>query len=158
MTNPTLTVRSSPRIIAPDWRDRLRHTPIWLWLLILVSLGLLALGGAMRFPAFGATVIVLIIVGGAVFAAKALNSRVVITPEYVESRDALRRSRRCERSSLARWVVVRAGASRHRRYLSKVLLVDREGRTQLSLAWDSYSDGQLDQIRNALGLPDERRP
>ncbi len=73
MTDPTLTVRSSPRIIAPDWRDRLRHTPIWLWLLILVSLGLLGLGGAMRFPAFGATVIVLIIVGGAVFAAKALQ-------------------------------------------------------------------------------------
>src|SRR5450759_1218061 len=71
MTDPTLTVRSSPRIIAPDWSDRLRHTLIWLWLLILVSLGLVVLGCAMRFPAFGATVTVLIIVGGAVFAAKA---------------------------------------------------------------------------------------
>jgi hypothetical protein len=51
-----------------------------------------------------------------------------------------------------------AGASRHRRYLSKVLLVDRDGRTQLSLAWDSYSDDQFDQRRTALRLPDETRP
>jgi hypothetical protein len=156
MDDSRLIVRSSPRVIAPDWRDRFRRIPVWLWLLILVTLGLVVLGGATSFPAFGAAVVVLVLVGGGVFAAKALNARVVITPDYVESRDALRRSRRCDRSSLARWVVVRAGTSRHRRYLSKVLLVDRDGRTQLSLAWDSYSDEQLDHMRNALGLPDEK--
>jgi hypothetical protein len=151
----TLVIRSSPRLIAPDWRGRIKRIPVVIWLILLITFGVVAPRGPASLLGFGAALVFLVIVGFGTFAAKSLNARVVITPDHLESRDALRRSRRCDRSDLAGWVVALAGTGSPRRYLSKVLLVDRDGRTRLSLAWDSYSDSQLDQIRNALQLPDK---
>jgi hypothetical protein len=150
---PILVVRSSPRFIAPDWRERIRQTPAIVWVLVvllLISFGLFALR-IRSLSTWGIALVVWIVLLGGPIAATAVNSRVVITPDYVESRDALRRSHRCERSILAAWVLGQKST------LKKVLLVDREGRTQLSLAWDAYSDAQLDQIRRVLGLPIEIR-
>ena len=141
-----LVVRSSPRIIAPDWRRRFKGTQGVIRLVLLLTLLFLVLRGG-QLPGFVAALVLLVILGGGMIAAKALNARVVITPDYVESRDEFRRSRRCDRSILAAWVLGRHWT------LKKVLLVDRNGRTQLSLAWDSYSESQFDQIRDALGLP-----
>jgi hypothetical protein len=96
---------------------------------------------------FGGTLAFFALVTVVVTGAKMLNARVVITPDLVESRDGLRRSRQCDRRTLAAMVLVR------NRYLHKVNFLDRDGKVQLSLAWDSYSDARLDQIRRALGLP-----
>jgi hypothetical protein len=117
------------------------------WIAVAFVIVLIVLRGPAAFPGIWIAIVLLGLVGAVVVGAKALNARVVITPDYVESRDALRRLQRCDRVVLAAWVLGRRGS------LRKVFLVDRVGRTQMTLAWDSYSDAQLDQIRGALGLP-----
>ena len=117
---------------------------------ILITLGALALRASNKWN-WVVGLVVVVVFAFLPVAAKAFNARVVITPDYVESRDALRRSTRCDRSKLASWVLVRGSN------LSRVLLVGRDGGEQLRLAWDSYSDEQIHQIVNALGLSDETR-
>jgi multisubunit Na+/H+ antiporter MnhF subunit len=146
-SNATLIVRSSPRLVAPDWRNRIRQAPVIVWIAVAFVMVLIVLRGPAAFPGIWIAIVLLGLVGAVVVGAKALNARVVITPDYVESRDALRRLQRCDRVVLAAWVLGRRGS------LRKVFLVDRVGRTQITLAWDSYSDAQLDQMRGALGLP-----
>jgi hypothetical protein len=148
----TLVVRSSPRVAAPDWRNRIRQTPVIVWIAVAFVIVLIVLRGPAAFPGIWIALVLIGLLGGAVLGAKALNARVVITPEYVESRDALRRSQRCDRALLTAWVVGRSGS------LTKVFLVDQTGRTRITLAWDSYSDSQLDQIRGALDLPKADNP
>jgi len=144
--NP-LVVRSSPRIIAPDWRKRIRQIPPVGWAVLLGVLLLIAWVGLVNSPGFAIGIALVVLIAIGVFGSKSLNARVVIAPDYVESRDALRRSRRCNRSTLTAMLLRSEGR------LHKVCLVDRDGKVQLSLAWDSYSDAELDQIRRALGLP-----
>lgn len=146
-SNATLIVRSSPRLVAPDWRNRIRQAPVIVWVAVAFVIVLIVLRGPAAFPGIWIAIVLLGLVGAVVVGGKALNARVVITPDYVESRDALRRLQRCDRVVLAAWVLGRRGS------LRKVFLVDRVGKTQITLAWDSYSDAQLDQIRGALGLP-----
>jgi hypothetical protein len=117
------------------------------WIAVAFVIVLIVLRGPAAFPGIWIAIVLLGLVGAVVVGAKALNARVVITPDYVESRDALRRLQRCDRVVLAAWVLGRRDS------LRKVFLVDRVGRTQITLAWDSYSDAQLDQIRGSLGLP-----
>ena len=127
--------------------DRIRR-PSVLLLLAPLTVALIVFRGA-PLSSWAAAALFLVVIFGIPFTAKAINSRVVIGSQYVESRDALRRSRRCDRNSLAKWVTTR------RFGLTKILLVDEAGRAQLSLAWDSFSDVQLEQIRTALNLPVE---
>jgi multisubunit Na+/H+ antiporter MnhF subunit len=148
----TLVVRSSPRVVAPDWRTRIRQAPVIVWIAVAFVIVLILLRGPEAFPGIWIALVLLGLIGGGVVGAKALNARVIITPNYVESRDALRRSQRCDRAVLTAWVVGRRGS------LRKVFLVDQSGRTRITLAWDSYSDSQLDQIRGALGLPKAENP
>jgi hypothetical protein len=122
------------------------------WIAVAFVIVLIVLRGPAAFPGIWIALVLIGLLGGAVLGAKALNARVVITPEYVESRDALRRSQRCDRALLTAWVVGRSGS------LTKVFLVDQTGRTRITLAWDSYSDSQLDQIRGALDLPKADNP
>ncbi len=147
-SSATLIVRSSPRVVAPDWRNRIRQAPVIVWIAVAILILLIVLRGPAAFPGIWIALVLVGLVGGAVVGAKALNARVVITPDYVESRDALRRLQRCDRAVLTAWVLGRRGS------LRKVFLVDRVGRTRITLAWDSYSDAQLDQIRGALGIPE----
>lgn len=143
----TLIVRSSPRVVAPDWRNRIRQAPVIVWIAVAFLILVIVLRGAAAFPGIWIALVLVGLVGGVVVGAKALNARVVITPDYVESRDALRRLQRCDRAVLMSWVVGRRGS------LRKVFLVDGVGTTRITLAWDSYSDAQLDQIRGVLGIP-----
>lgn len=143
----TLIFRSTPRVIAPNWRTRIQRAPAIVWIAVIFLILLIVLRGPAAFPGVWIALVLVGLVGGAVVGAKALNARVVITPEYVESRDALRRLQRCDRGVLGAWVLGRRGS------LRKIFLVDQAGRTRITLAWDSYSDAQLDQIRGALGLP-----
>jgi multisubunit Na+/H+ antiporter MnhF subunit len=147
VSSATLIVRSRPRVVAPDWRNRIQQAPVIVWIAVAFVIVLIVLRGPAAFPGIWIALLLLGLVGGAVVGAKALNARVVITPDYVESRDALRRLQRCDRVVLAAWVLGRRGS------LRKVFLVDRVGTTRITLAWDSYSDAQLDQIRGVLGLP-----
>jgi len=151
-SNASLVVRSSPRIFAPDWRNRIRQAPVIVWIAVALVTVLIVLRGPAALPGVGIGLVLIGLVGGGVVGAKALNARVVITPDYVESRDALRRSQRCDRALLTAWVLGQRGS------LRKVFLVDQTGSTRITLAWDSYSDPQLDQIRGALGLPEADNP
>jgi multisubunit Na+/H+ antiporter MnhF subunit len=151
-SHTTLVVRSSPRVVAPDWRNRIRQAPVIVWIAVAFVIVLIVLRGPAAFPGIWIALVLIGLVGGLVIGAKALNARVIITPDYVESRDALRRSQRCDRAVLAAWVLGRRGS------LRKVFLVDQSGKTRITLAWDSYSDSQLDQIRGALGLPRADNP
>ena len=117
------------------------------WILMVFIVVFVALRGLAAFPGIGIAVLFVGLVGGVVFGAKALNARVIVTPDYVESRDALRRSQRCDRAVLTAWVLGRRGS------LTKIFLVDQAGTPRITLAWDSYSDAQLDQLREALDLP-----
>lgn len=121
--------------------------PVIVWNAVAFIILLIVLRGPAAYPGIWIAVLFVLLVGGAVVGAKALNPRVVITPNYIESRDALRRLQRCDRAILNAWVVGRRGS------LRKVFIVDQAGKARITLAWDSYSDAQLDQIREALGLP-----
>ena len=121
-SNATLIVRSSPRLVASDWRNRIRQAQVIVWIAVPFVIVLIALRGPAAFPGIWIAIVLLGLVGAAVVGAKALNARVVITPDYVESRDALRRMQRCDRVVLAAWVLGRRGS------LRKVFLVDRVGR------------------------------
>ena len=83
---------------------------------ILITLGALALRASNKWN-WVVGLVVVVVFAFLPVAAKAFNARVVITPDYVESRDALRRSTRCDRSKLTPWVLVRGSN------LSRVLLV-----------------------------------
>jgi hypothetical protein len=122
------------------------------WIAVAFLILVIVLRGAAAFAGIWIALVLVGLVGGVVVGAKALNARVVITPDYVESLDALRRLQRCDRAVLMSWVVGRRGS------LRKVFLVDGVGTTRITLAWDSYSDAQLDQIRGVLGLPKTDNP
>ena len=147
-------LHSSPRAIAPDWASRLRRIPYpvrmftglllgailfetihdagWRrsWLPILVTLALL----------FAVTVV-----------PKKLNTRIVITPDMVECRDALRRVRRCSRHELVG--LVRIPVNLGGWLLTRLLMLDSAGHARLSLQVDAWSDDQLDLIAQKLALP-----
>jgi hypothetical protein len=122
------------------------------WIAVALVILFVVLRGAAAFPGIWIALVLIGVIGGAVVGAKAMNARVVITPDYVESRDGLRRLQRCDRAVLTAWVLGRRGS------LKKGFLIDGTGRTRISLAWDSYSDAQLDQIRRALELPTADNP
>jgi len=118
-SNATLIVRSSPRVVAPDWRKRIRQAPVIVWIAVAFVILLIVLRGPAAFPAIWIALVLVGLVGGVVVGPKALNARVVITPDDVESWDALRRLQRCDRAVLTAWVVGRRGR------LRKVFLLDR---------------------------------
>jgi|GEM_PF-6865247 len=128
--------------------------PLLLWILLAVLLLLFALGGLEGLIGLIAGALSLLVFGGLLLGAKRLSSRVVITDQYVESRDALRRTRRCERRAVESMVIIR-GASWFGATVQQVQLVDKQGHPQLTFAWDSYSDAQLEEIRRALRLRHE---
>lgn len=146
-----LVIRSSPRLLAPDWASRIRHAPVGAWLLIVIFLAIGWLHGGDA-SGVAAAILVLALVFAVPYAAKALNTQVVVTATVVESRDALRRTKRADRSSLVSWTKVRRQIFGPRFALTKVLLCDEHGDPRLTLSWDSYSDRDLDDLRTVLGL------
>ena len=84
-SNATFVVRSSPRVIAPDWRNRIRQAPVIVWIAMAFVIVLICVTRPSGLPrhldSAGAYRI------GRWWRrwAKALNARVFITPDYVES-------------------------------------------------------------------------
>jgi len=152
-----IVLRSSPRILAPDWVDRLKTVPAGALLLILVFVLIVAIRGVSQTGLIFAPIAVIVLFGGPIFL-KFVNTRLVITAEYVEGSDSIRRRRRCLRRDLARLVIVRIAILGPRFCLTRVLAVDQEGQTCLSLQVDAWSDDQLNRIYQLLGLPVEEIP
>jgi hypothetical protein len=152
-----VVLRSSPRILAPDWVDRLKTVPAGALLLILVFVLIVAIHGASQTGLVLAPLAVIVLFGGPLLL-KFVNTSVVITPEYVEGSDSIRRTKRCLRRNLVRLVIVRIAILGPRFSLTRVLLVGRDGRTCLSLQIDAWSDEQLNRIYQLLGLPVEEIP
>ena len=148
-----LVVQSRPRLVDPDLEARIRRAPGAVWLSVVIVLAIAAVYGY-RNPPFGIAELffaVFFAIIAATAAAKMINARIVIDADSVMSRDALRRTTRCNRSELVAWRIVPSEILGPR--IRRVQLLDRDGRARISFAYDSYSDQQLDQIRLALGLP-----
>jgi hypothetical protein len=146
-----LVIRASPRLLAPDWADRLRYAPAPAILLIAVVIALVATRSGGLTSWVVAVIVVMALVAGP-YLAKAANSRVTVGQTYVESRDAFRRSVRVDRQSLAAMYNVRHEILGPGFSLTKVVIADRDGWPRLNLSWDSYSDADLARVRDALSL------
>jgi len=147
-----LELRSSPRVLAPDWAERLKAIPGPAWLLVLVFLVVL-IAHDPRGNAWVAAVSAVVVLFFGPVVMKALNTRVIIKTDYVECRDALRRARGCKRSELVTLRTVRIQVLGPRFGLTRVLMLDRAGNVRLHLQVDAWSDDQLHRIYDALGLP-----
>jgi hypothetical protein len=145
-------MRSSPRFLAPDWYDRLGKVPGAAWLLVAVFLTIMVLRDP-RGNGWLATLVVVALVVGGPTALKRLNTRIIITQELVICRDALRRVQQCKRIELARLVVVRVQVLGPKFPLTRVLMLDHDGRVCASLQVDAWSDDQLSEIYRDVGLP-----
>ena len=146
-----LVIRSSPRLLAPDWAVRVRRAPAGAWILIFVFL----LVGSFRVWTISGlltAVLVVVLVFGVPYTAKALNARVVITQTSIESRDALRRTTRADPASIVSLKTVRREILGPRFALTRVVMLDRDGRAHLRLSWDSYSDDDFKLIAERLDL------
>jgi hypothetical protein len=147
-----LDLRSAPRILAPDWAERLRSAPTGAWLLVLIFLLVTIAhrpwnaGGLI-----GLVVAVLVLLAPIVFAY--MNTRVVIATDIVKCWNALRRAKRSSRHDLDHIVIVRLQVLGPRFLLTRILLEDAEGRVRLSLQWDAWSDDQFRKIYATLRLP-----
>ena len=145
-------LRSSPRVLAPDWAARIRRVPAAAWLLIAV----LVLVALLHDPPANASWIVLIAVLGVLggpIVLKFLNTRVRIAPDFIECQDSLRRTSRCERGTLAKLIRVRITTWLGPRFaLTRILLLNREGRVAASLRVDAWQDNQLRAISQRLGM------
>ena len=149
-TNTELLLRSHPRLFARDAALGLSRIPIGLWLLVIVIVAI-ATAYASKSAGVGAAVLALAGLFAAPIVAKVVNARVLVDGDYVVSRDALRRTTWCLRHELVDWRVVPSEILGPR--VRRVQLLDHDGKARLSLAFDSYSDEQLDQMRTVLGLP-----
>lgn len=145
-----LLLRSHPRVVAPDVARGLRRVPAGTWLLLIVVLAIAVAYGS-RSAGLGIAVLVLAGILAGPIVAKVVNARVLIDADYVVSRNALRLTTRCRRTELVGWRIAPSDFLGPR--IRRVQLLDRDGKTRISLAFDSYSDEQLDQIGKALGLP-----
>jgi multisubunit Na+/H+ antiporter MnhF subunit len=74
-SNATLIVRSSPRVVAPDWRNRIRQTPVVVWIAVTFLIVLIVLRGPAALPGIWIALVLVGLVGGAVVGAKALTAR-----------------------------------------------------------------------------------
>lgn len=147
-----MELRSSPRVIAPDWADRLRAIPGPAWLLVLVFVAIFVLHDPRHTQWLVVVTVIGVLFGGPVVL-KYLNTRIRVTDEYVETRDSLRRTSRCPRNALKRLVTVRIQVLGPRFGLRRVLMLDDADRARLSLQVDAWSDEQLMTIYRWLGLP-----
>jgi len=149
-----VVIRSSPRVIAPDWAARVRNVPAGALFILLVLALIVVAHGVSQSGVFIGLLAVLVLFGGPVFL-KFVNTRVVITPNTIEATDSIRRSRSCPRGDLSRLVVVHISILGPRFALTRVLFVDIHGRSRLNLQVDAWSDEQLGRIYKLLALPVE---
>ncbi len=150
-----LELRSSPRVLAPDWQDRLKEPPrvaVFVVFVVALVVGIVRSTGGVQVTLLAAVLVLAGLVGGPI-AFKALNTRILITPESVECWDAFRRVTRCERNKLVRLVTVRVEMQGLKSVLSRLLMVDAAGHVRLSLQVDAWSEEQLALIVGTLGLP-----
>jgi hypothetical protein len=156
-TSNRLEFRSSPRVFAPDWAERMRSIPAPAWLLVAVFL-LVLIAHDPRGTAWATTLLVVLVLFGGPVLMKSVNTRVIVTPEHVECRDALRRVRTTNRSTLSALVIIRIQMLGPRFVLTRVLMIDSNRRVHCNLQVDAWSDDQLRHIYRALALPVTEAP
>jgi hypothetical protein len=120
--------------------------------LVLLLLVIAVVHGAQNADWPIAITVVLAVTGGPILL-KYLNTRVVITPDYVLARNSVRWVSRCRRLDVDHVVTTRIEVLGPRFPLTRILLIDKRGRTCLSLQADAWSDDQLRQIYRALNVP-----
>jgi hypothetical protein len=62
-SNATFVVRSSPRVIAPDWRNRIRQAPVIVWIALAFVIVLIVLRGPTAFPGIWIALVFIGLVG-----------------------------------------------------------------------------------------------
>jgi hypothetical protein len=147
-----LELRPHPRVIAPDWKWRLRTAPLSAF----VTAAVLLVVGAVRDPTASGWLwsgfAVLLVIGVPYLLARA-NALVRVTPESVEYRGMFRVRRRCPRDVLAEMIQVRVAVLGPRYPFTRLLLVDASGRARISIQTDAFSLSDLDALETTLGVP-----
>ena len=150
MASPT--IHASPRILAVDWRSRVRSAPL---AALLAAVGLLILG-ASRDPTLAgwliaaAAVMVVIAVPNAL---ARLTERVRITSESVEYRGLLGVTRRCARTEVSRLIRLRVAVLGPRFVFTRLILVDSSDRARISLQTEWFSLADLEELQHQLDVP-----
>jgi|GEM_PF-4421717 len=148
----TITIRSRPRVIASDWRTRLRNAPLLVWFAVV---GLLVFG-AVRDPSLRGwliSVAVVILVIALPNALARVNVRIRITPDSVEYWGILRVPRRCPRSEIvgARRLQLALLGPRFR--FSRLVCVPVSGRASISIQEEWFALDDLARMLDALAIP-----
>src|ERR1700730_5296002 len=92
-------MRSSPRVLAPDWYERLGKIPGGAWLLVAIFVTIMVVRDP-KGQGWLAAISTILVLGGVPIALKRINTRIVITKEVVISRDSLRRVQERRRDEL----------------------------------------------------------
>jgi hypothetical protein len=145
-------VRPSPRLLAPDWRTRIRSVAIAGWL----SIAGLLLFAALRDPRLigwvSSAIAVLIVITLPNGLAR-LNARISISNNTVEYRGALRRRQRCARDAIQQVVRVRIAVLGSRFVFTRLLLVDAREHALITVQEEWWSSADLERVWNELAVP-----
>jgi len=147
-----IVITPSPRVLAPDWRARVRAAPPVAWM----SVAILVVVGAVSNPRLSgllvplATVVVLFAIPN--LTARA-NARLILYQDVVIYRGPLRRVQRCSRPAVKRIVRVRLAVLGPRFPLTHLLFLNDAGRSMISLPEEWWSTQDIERVRVELGVP-----
>lgn len=150
--HPKITIRPSPQMLAPDWRDRVRSASPWAWLIVVGVL----LYGYYRDPQLG---IYPWIIGGLILVTAIpnllarVNARIMIGPDEVQYRGILRVRRTCHRTALSQAVRVKVSVLGPRFPFSQLLLLDPEGNVLVSIHEEWWPSTLASRLASELSIP-----
>lgn len=147
-----IVITPSPRMLAPEWRARVRATPPVAW----VSIAILVVVGAVSKPHLSGLLVALATIA-VLFAIPNLtaraNARLILYQDVVLYRGPLRRVQRCSRPAIARIVRVRLALLGPRFPLTHLLFLNNAGRSLISLPEEWWSTQDIERVRAELGVP-----
>jgi len=147
-----MVIRPSPRMLAREWRPRVRVAPLGAWAAIVVLL----LAGGLRDPRLAGwlvAVAAVVLVLAVPYAAVRVNARLVVGEEVVTYRGPLRGVHECSRRAVAKVVRVHFAVLGPRMASTRMLLVDASGRAILSVPEEWWSVSDVGRAMSALGVP-----
>lgn len=152
-----MVIRPSPRLLAPDWRTRVRTAPAAAF----AAVAGLLLAGAIRDPhllgwlvAVAAVVLVLAVPN----VAARVNARLVVSDDAVIYRGPLRGQQRCSRRDVVRVERVRLAVLGPRFALTRLLFLNGSGRAMVSLPEEWWSPQDVERLQATLGVPVDTTP
>jgi hypothetical protein len=145
------TIRASPQILAPDWRERIRSAPLGARV---AFVGLL-LFMVLRDPsvaAFAASVLAVVILFAIPAVLARINARIDLYSNTLEYRGPLRGKQRCVRRDIARLLRIRVNTILGPRFgITYTLCLDDAGRVLIAIQNEWWSPSDLERLWSAFG-------